>query len=54
MSNRENLKNTKILVIGFGKSGMAAAQALLKLGAAVSVQDSKPEEEFEQIGRAHV
>lgn len=47
MSNRENLKNTKILVVGFGKSGMAAAQALLKLGAAVSVQDSKPKEEFE-------
>lgn len=40
-TNIENMKNKKVLVVGFGKSGIAAAQAMLKLGAEVSIQDSK-------------
>lgn len=47
MTNRENLKNTKVLVVGFGRSGIAAAQALLKLGAYVCIQDSKSEDSFD-------
>lgn len=34
---------TKALVLGMGKSGEAAAAALLRLGAEVSVSDAKPE-----------
>lgn len=37
------LKDKKILVVGMGRSGIAAAQALLKLGAVVSVYDKKEE-----------
>ncbi len=48
MTNRENLKNTKVLVVGFGRSGIAAAQALLKLEAKVYIQDSKMEDSFDQ------
>ena len=39
--NANNLKDKKVLVVGLGKSGIAAIQAMLKLGAEVSVQDSK-------------
>ena len=39
--NLENIRNKRVLVFGLGKSGIAAVQAMLKLGAAVSVQDSK-------------
>ena len=39
--NLENIKNKRVLVVGLGKSGIAAVQAMLKLGAIVSVQDSK-------------
>ena len=42
--NTENMKNKKVLIIGLGKSGIAAAQAMVKLNAEVSVQDSKKEE----------
>ncbi|MBN7774247.1 UDP-N-acetylmuramoyl-L-alanine--D-glutamate ligase [Clostridium aminobutyricum] len=42
-----NMENKKVLVVGMGKSGIAAAQALLRLGAKVSVQDSKKESEIE-------
>ncbi|MGI6730745.1 MAG: UDP-N-acetylmuramoyl-L-alanine--D-glutamate ligase [Anaerovoracaceae bacterium] len=41
------LENKKVLIIGLGKSGIAAAQALLKLGAKVSVYDKKNEEEMD-------
>ena len=44
MTNRENLKNTNVLVVGFGRSGIAAAQALLKLEVKVYIQDSKMED----------
>ena len=36
-----NIRNKKVLVVGLGKSGIAAVQAMLKLGASVTVQDSK-------------
>lgn len=39
--NLENTRNKRVLVVGLGKSGIAAVQAMLKLGAVVSVQDSK-------------
>ncbi len=41
------MKNQNVLVIGLGKSGIAAVQAMLKLGASVSVQDSKTPEEID-------
>lgn len=42
-----SMKNKKVLVVGTGKSGKAAAQAMAKLGAQVSVQDSKAEDELD-------
>ena len=45
--NQDNFKDKKALVVGLGRSGKAAMQALSKLGAKVWVQDSKPEEEIE-------
>ena len=40
-TNAKNMKDKKVLVVGMGKSGIAAVQAMLKLGAEVSLQDSK-------------
>ena len=40
----ENLKGKKALVIGLGKSGTAAAEALARVGAQVSVYDGKEDE----------
>lgn len=45
--NQDNFKGKKALVIGLGKSGKAAMQALSKLGAEVWVQDSKPEDDID-------
>ncbi len=45
--NQDNFKNKKALVVGLGRSGKAAMQALSKLGAHVWVQDSKPADEME-------
>ncbi len=39
--NLENIKDKRVLVVGLGKSGIAATQAMLALGAQVTVQDSK-------------
>lgn len=39
--NLENIRGKKVLIVGLGKSGIAAVQAMLKLGAEVSIQDSK-------------
>lgn len=39
--NVKNIKGKHVLIVGLGKSGIAAAQAMLKLGAEVSIQDSK-------------
>lgn len=44
MTTREKLQGKKILVVGFGRSGIGAADALLDLGADVAIQDSKKEE----------
>lgn len=41
------MKDKKVLIVGMGKSGEAAAQAMVKLGADVSVQDSKAEENMD-------
>lgn len=46
-TNLDNMKNEKVLVIGLGKSGIAAVQALVKLEAEVSVQDSKKSEDID-------
>ena len=45
-NNMDNLKNTKVLVVGLGKSGVATAQVLPKLGAKVYVQDIKRRDDF--------
>ncbi|HGI0200989.1 TPA: UDP-N-acetylmuramoyl-L-alanine--D-glutamate ligase, partial [Streptococcus pyogenes] len=37
-----NFQNKKILILGLAKSGEAAAKLLTKLGALVTVNDSKP------------
>ena len=42
------MKDKKVLVIGMGRSGMAAAGALVEKGAAVSIQDSKAADSFDQ------
>ena len=42
--NLENIKDRRVLIVGMGKSGVAAAQAMLKLGANVTIQDSKERE----------
>ncbi len=42
--NLENIKDKKVLVVGLGKSGIAAAEAMIKLQADVHVQDSKTED----------
>lgn len=39
---KNSMENKKVLVVGMGRSGIAATQAMLKLGAKVFVQDSKP------------
>ena len=38
--NVTDMKNKKVLIVGMGNSGKAAAQAMVKLGADVSVQDN--------------
>ncbi len=42
------MKDKKVLIVGMGKSGVAAAEAMVKLGAEVSVQDSKTEDKMDQ------
>ena len=45
---KENtFKDKKVLVVGMGRSGKAAAAALAQQGAAVSIQDSKPASELD-------
>ncbi|MFS0787117.1 UDP-N-acetylmuramoyl-L-alanine--D-glutamate ligase [Shouchella sp. 1P09AA] len=43
------LTNKPVLVVGLAKSGMAAALALHKLGAIVTVNDGKPREESKEV-----
>lgn len=40
------MKNKKVLIVGMGNSGKAAAEAMVKLGAEVYVQDSKTEDKI--------
>ena len=47
MNSKDSIKDKRVLVVGMGKSGIAATQAMVKLGAKVSVQDSKPEAEID-------
>jgi len=46
-ANIENIRNKNILIVGLGKSGIAAAQAMIRLEARVSIQDSKKEENID-------
>ncbi len=43
-ANLDNMKNKKVLIVGMGKSGIAAAQAMIRLEAEVYIQDSKKED----------
>lgn len=45
--NLNNIRGKRVLVVGMGKSGIAAIQAMLKLGAEVTIQDSKKAEEMD-------
>ncbi len=45
--NLKNIKDRKVLIVGMGRSGIAAIQAMLKLGADVTVQDSKKAEDMD-------
>lgn len=45
--NLANIRNKRVLVVGMGGSGRAAAQAMVKLGAQVSVQDNKSEQDID-------
>ena len=47
MGNLDNINNKNVLVVGFGRSGQAAAKELARVGAFVTVQDSAPEEKFD-------
>ncbi len=42
-NNLKNMKDKNVLIVGMGRSGIAATQAMLRLGAKVSIQDSKAE-----------
>src|SRR6056297_847997 len=46
-SNLKNIIGKKILIIGLGKSGIAAAQALITLGGDVTIQDNKDKSKVE-------
>ncbi|MBR5229867.1 MAG: UDP-N-acetylmuramoyl-L-alanine--D-glutamate ligase [Firmicutes bacterium] len=39
--NLENIRGKRVLVVGMGKSGIAAVQSMLKLGANVTIQESR-------------
>ncbi|MDO4745415.1 MAG: UDP-N-acetylmuramoyl-L-alanine--D-glutamate ligase [Bacillota bacterium] len=41
------MKDKKVLIVGMGNSGKAAAEAMVELGADVSVQDSKTEDKID-------
>jgi UDP-N-acetylmuramoylalanine--D-glutamate ligase len=47
LSNKANIARKNVLIVGLGKSGIAAAQAMLHLNARVSIQDSKKREEID-------
>ena len=41
------MKDKRVLVVGMGRSGKAAVRALADMGAKVSVQDSKSEDQLD-------
>ena len=45
--NTETMKHKKVLIVGLGKSGIAAMEAMVRLEAEVFVQDSKTEENID-------
>ena len=45
--NMHKMKGKRVLIVGLGKSGIAAAEAMFRLGAVVSVQDSKEEDKID-------
>ncbi len=45
--NIGNMKDKKVLIVGLGKSGIAAAQAMIRLEAEVHIQDTKKEENID-------
>lgn len=47
-ANLDNIKYKKVLIVGMGRSGIAAAQAMIRLGADVTIQDSKKEENIDR------
>ena len=44
---KNEFKNKKILIVGLGRSGIAALEVLLELGACVALQDSKKAEDMD-------
>lgn len=46
-ANLNNMKNKKVLIVGLGESGKAAAQAMIRLEAEVYIQDSKKEDQVD-------
>ena len=49
-----DMKDKNVLIVGTGKSGKAAAQAMVKLGAHVSIQDNKLEDEVDSQLEAYL
>jgi UDP-N-acetylmuramoylalanine--D-glutamate ligase len=48
MNSNEDYKNKKVLIVGMARSGIAAAQTMVKLGALVTINDIKPREALGQ------
>lgn len=46
---QSDFRNKNVLIIGMARSGIAAVEALLKLGCTVTVNDSKPEQKLEGL-----
>lgn len=53
-TNLDNMKYKKVLIVGLGKSGIAAAQAMIRLKAEVYIQDSKKEENIDAHLRTYL
>ena len=52
MAEGLNVAGKRVLVVGLGKSGVAAALFLKELGAQVTVSDSKSEEDWRATSRS--
>ena len=46
MKEHTQFEGKHVLVVGMARSGIGAAELLFRLGAIVTVNDSKPEEEL--------